>query len=280
MPIEKFTKAHFEYALPKSKQDDSNLWASIGIHSGEETYQIPVRPGVIIMVRSSVGTDGVAADSGKDSIRCWLTRDDYSPMGNKIQSHISRVPGWQERMTTILRELWKRGVNSGDCPKCHKPLSIFKVKKDGENKGRLFVKCWDCTSTETFRWLDEEIPADHGKPRFEQIEPVDEKFVKIGLDACKFKKDKLTFLREYLKKEVDGSLWALNRIYAEQTVDEQAVQRTCDLNKVGFTGVDGEILSSFAEQYRANGSLSPKQLILTQKKMPKYAKQLIGLMAA
>lgn len=65
-------------------------------------------------------------------------------------------------------------------------------------------------------------------------------------------------------------------IFAKQTADEQSMEVTNRLNKVGFTGADAGILSSFAKWLNrsTNNHLTPKQMIIARKKMPKYSKQL------
>lgn len=68
---------------------------------------------------------------------------------------------------------------------------------------------------------------------------------------------------------------SLMLIYARQTADEQKIQATTDWNSVGFTGVDGEILSSFAEGYQKFGRLTEKQMNIARPKMKKYWRQLI-----
>lgn len=76
----------------------------------------------------------------------------------------------------------------------------------------------------------------------------------------------------------------LMKLYEQQTNDEQNIGTTVEYNNVGFNGVDGEILSFFArqvEQWNENKyptPLSPKQLGLVQKKLPKYAGQLVNLL--
>lgn len=72
---------------------------------------------------------------------------------------------------------------------------------------------------------------------------------------------------------------AILALYARQTASEQSEHVTKENNAKGFNGVDAEILSSFAEQIerstRAKGDrLSPKQLAIAFKKLPKYAHQL------
>ncbi len=92
------------------------------------------------------------------------------------------------------------------------------------------------------------------------------------------KKARIAFLREMLACEVRWAIKGLVTIYKYQTDDEQRVGDTCEHNGVGFTGADGEILSSFAEQVNAKRFKgSEKQMNILFKKMPKYAKQLDGI---
>lgn len=63
-------------------------------------------------------------------------------------------------------------------------------------------------------------------------------------------------------------------IFQFQTESEKSIEATTDHNDVGFNGVDGRILTSFAKFYQKRGFLSPKQLHLTRKKMLKYCGQL------
>ena len=91
------------------------------------------------------------------------------------------------------------------------------------------------------------------------------------------KKDRVARLREMLGTNAKWAIAGLSRIYANQTADEQDSGMTSEDNGIGFTGVDAEILSSFAEQVEKGRTLSPKQMTLLFKKMPKYAKQLEGV---
>lgn len=88
-------------------------------------------------------------------------------------------------------------------------------------------------------------------------------------------------IKEFTKKQLSSnSKWALNalvRIYAYQTEEEQRIEHTHDHNGVGFTGVDGEILTSFAKQYERRGFLTPKQMTILFKKMPKYWMQIVSI---
>lgn len=75
-------------------------------------------------------------------------------------------------------------------------------------------------------------------------------------------------------------LWierALIVLYQQQTPEEQDAKFTTEQNGRGFNATDSTILSSFAEQLINNWDyhLSPKQLIVAQNRLPKYARQLI-----
>jgi len=86
------------------------------------------------------------------------------------------------------------------------------------------------------------------------------------------------FVRSQLAVNPTWALKGLVRIYTEnQTDTERSCQGTMVDNGIGFTGVDGTILSSFAEQYEKRKSLSPKQMALVFKKMPKYWSQIIQM---
>ena len=81
-----------------------------------------------------------------------------------------------------------------------------------------------------------------------------------------------------LIQENDKVLYgALNKLYNEQTADEQADKSTKVHNGVGFNGVDAPILSSMAEFLKKTGFLTPKQKTLARKKLIKYNKQLTRL---
>ena len=92
-------------------------------------------------------------------------------------------------------------------------------------------------------------------------------------------KDKLTqeVVREVLNTDDAVLTEWLVKIYEFQTRDEQMTETTNRTNLVGFTGADAHILSSFAKQYIRKGYLSPKQLAIARKKMPKYAGQIIRI---
>ena len=115
MAVEQFTKAEFEDALPKHRDSGRPLWIHTGLVQGEHEYCVHVTDGdtstnKLIRIRSSIGENGVSANSGKDSIRLWIEyeyKDRYHPLKKHKTRWTTRVPGWQERMTEKLRELYK-----------------------------------------------------------------------------------------------------------------------------------------------------------------------------
>ena len=87
-----------------------------------------------------------------------------------------------------------------------------------------------------------------------------------------------SLVKRYFKSHLATSAnWAVKGmlvIYSKQTLSEQTSQQTHELNSVGFSGCDSEILSSFSEQVNRGRTLSPKQMAIVFKKMPKYWEQL------
>lgn len=100
-------------------------------------------------------------------------------------------------------------------------------------------------------------------------------------DTLKLKKDKQQYIKDLLAGKLGDErvtryaiFKGLLTVYSFQTEDEKAVQNTKDKNNVGFTGFDGEILTSFRNQFVDKGKLSEKQYAILKKKMQKYWKQL------
>ena len=85
---------------------------------------------------------------------------------------------------------------------------------------------------------------------------------------------------DYVKTQLSSNpAWAqraIVKLWQRQTADEQAAQTTGHDNGIGFNGTDAFILSSFAEQINKGRTLSPKQLVIAFKKLPKYSKQIIS----
>lgn len=64
------------------------------------------------------------------------------------------------------------------------------------------------------------------------------------------------------------------RIYSLQTESEKAAEETEILNSVGFSGFDGHIMTSIANNFLKYQRLSNKQYNLVAKKMQRYWRQL------
>jgi hypothetical protein len=84
-------------------------------------------------------------------------------------------------------------------------------------------------------------------------------------------------LKYQIANDNNKAIHALMTIYSYQTDEEQSDGHTIEYNGVGFSGVDSQILSSFAEQYHTKGFLSEKQMNLLKRIMPRYANQLLGI---
>lgn len=85
------------------------------------------------------------------------------------------------------------------------------------------------------------------------------------------------FVKGQLRTNEVWAKAALLRIFDYQTKDEKISEHTHENNNVGFTGCDAEILTSFAKQLIRKNWLSPKQMALVYKKMPKYHNQIVDI---
>ena len=88
------------------------------------------------------------------------------------------------------------------------------------------------------------------------------------------KKSKIDFIREKLQCDAKWAVRGLVKIYDYQTESEKNIGNTTDNNGVGFSGIDGDILSSYAEQIKKGRTMSLKQMSVIYGAMPKYATQL------
>jgi hypothetical protein len=93
-------------------------------------------------------------------------------------------------------------------------------------------------------------------------------------------KARVAAFKEHLRTNASWALRGLVVLYEHQTADERAAGTTYNLNGVGFTGNDAEILTSFAQQYQERGSLSVRQMSVLHRRMPKYARQLLNIATA
>lgn len=151
MTIQRFSQLEFEQALPKHKVTKQPLWLCQGLQDGELQYHMPIDDISGIIIRSSIDFTGKAAATGEDSIRAWIVDQNLQPLGSKVSRWTTRQPGWDKRLTDVLRQLWSWRKAAGNCPDCGQPMGIFKVKKDGPTKGKVFCKC---SVHNHFRWLD------------------------------------------------------------------------------------------------------------------------------
>jgi len=86
----------------------------------------------------------------------------------------------------------------------------------------------------------------------------------------------VTYVKNQLSTNPAWAQRAIVKLWERQTADEQATQNTRNVNGMGFNGTDAFILSSFAEQINKGRTLSPKQLAIAFKKLPKYSRQIIS----
>lgn len=91
------------------------------------------------------------------------------------------------------------------------------------------------------------------------------------------KKELRAFLKTKLESDARWTLRALEFVYDHQTDAEKSVEATTEFNGVGFSGADGEFLSSLARQYKERGRLSEKQMQFVFKRVPKYTNQIFKL---
>ena len=99
----------------------------------------------------------------------------------------------------------------------------------------------------------------------------------MGIGVKITQKEIMAYVKTQLATNKTWATQALLRIFDLQTEDEKMYETTNHNNKVGFTGADAELLSSFAKQYQNRGFLSPKQMAYVYKKMPKYWSQIAKL---
>lgn len=91
------------------------------------------------------------------------------------------------------------------------------------------------------------------------------------------KKEKIAFIRSMITTNAEWSKRALIKIFENQTNDEQIKGETTIDNGVGFTGVDANILTSFANQLMQYNHLTDKQMNCLFKMIGKYATQIYNL---
>lgn len=91
------------------------------------------------------------------------------------------------------------------------------------------------------------------------------------------KKDVVEYYKAKLSTNEKWAIRGLERIAMRQTSYELENKLTEDNNKVGFSGPDAEILTSFYKRIKSGYSLTTKQKEILFQKIPKYAGQLVNI---
>jgi len=81
-------------------------------------------------------------------------------------------------------------------------------------------------------------------------------------------------IKDLIENRNDAVIRGMLRIYDLQTESEKVFGDTHENNSIGFSGVDGDIMSSFVKFYNKTNFLTFKQMKIARKKMLKYAGQL------
>lgn len=86
---------------------------------------------------------------------------------------------------------------------------------------------------------------------------------------------RLAVLKHWLGGDGALMLAALRAIWLRQTADERTIEATTHDNGMGFSGVDGTILTSFGNQVERGRPLSARQWEVLAKCLPRYAGQIL-----
>lgn len=207
MSTERFTKQEFEEVLLRATAEEDLEILERGLVGSEWRYQIVANDlgtagKVLIEIASSVGSSGVADATGENSIRLWLTDGKGLPLGSKISRWVTRVSGWDRRLEDQIDRMIGMAQAIQFCTKCRSLEKIFIVKKEGPNKGRLFVKC-ECPKS--FTWLDES--EEEEPPKSPPAVWLDEKGNKTTREAV------------VARMESENRYWAEQKnVYAQQEI--------------------------------------------------------------
>jgi len=93
------------------------------------------------------------------------------------------------------------------------------------------------------------------------------------------------FIQEKIRTDVRWTIRTIEILFNRQTLDEQRYGQTYVRNGRGFNGRDSELFTSFYHQIQKrrrggqlmnfDGLLSPKQIEISQKHLPKYWGQVL-----
>lgn len=177
MPVEIFTRETFEEALPLHPQTGEPLWKGIGCVKGEYCYRVFFgNKYAEIFIRSSVRSDGISAEKGKDSIRAWLvaanaTKDREGfplPLCKKLQRWVTRQLNWRTHLGNLLKEQSRLGMVVRPCPKCGKPTKVYEITT-GYNIGKFASGCSELVDgkwqSHCFDLLPNEFQPDKAKAK-------------------------------------------------------------------------------------------------------------------
>lgn len=155
MSVDTFNREQFEAALPRDKATGLNLWSYMGFVKGEHVYAINVNERIHILVRSTIDASGVSAPCGEDSIRLWLAEiGSERPLMGKLTRWVTRVPGWQARITEQARQLYRISRKLKPHPACNKIPVIRRSKTKREDGNEYFIKCVECDTFIGWTQLD------------------------------------------------------------------------------------------------------------------------------
>lgn len=86
-------------------------------------------------------------------------------------------------------------------------------------------------------------------------------------------------IRELLATNDEAVKRALIALTARQTSEERFAEKTIENNGRGWNGADAELMTSFTKQLSHRGWLSAKQIRIARRRLPKYAGQLLKVIA-
>jgi hypothetical protein len=133
MAIDRFTKEEFEAALPKDGSGKP-MWFCLGLVDNEYNYEIEVKgTNKRIVIRSSIDSTGVAADTGQDSIRHWVEyyyKNEWRPLKKHHSRWTARTKNWCTNLTEKLRDLYKLALEDSN----GKPKQVEVTIVDGFDK--------------------------------------------------------------------------------------------------------------------------------------------------
>lgn len=150
MTTEQFTLDQFKAALPKEAVYKDFAY-------GEHRFSIPLGKAELV-IRSSIGQDGIARSTGDDSIRFVLLYGDRV-LGKPPGDWTNRTPGWERRLIEKINYMISLRQQAGDCTKCGAPLVINLVQKAGNNYGKTCAWCPNGFDHKQWKVLDINKPC-------------------------------------------------------------------------------------------------------------------------